>query len=714
MFLAFIIYSVSYLGKKRFGKEGKRNSGRKKKQPSPSSAKAQSPLTALPLTDLAEEEEMPLIEEDEEEEPIQPLTSLKEKSESPPKPTKSKDKDKDKKSGKKGKDKDKDKGKSQDKEKEKQRRTKKKGQDKIDEESTKPIKPPPVEFDRIDTSNKSTASLNDSVSGSSVNNVTSPLTVKDSRGKPIDLELNANQSAISGKSSILSPTYSPFMTDDGSGNRPSMIIKTSMDKKSSKYRPFGGDASPKKAAMTPRERIKRISMEFSKGDLKAKLKKITTTKKKKRNGTIRNVYEKYAAKADYPKLDDLRNETLVSEFLSFELYDQYRGEISIIQDYTIDSAISCACFYMPDPIGFRLGSFHTYEIFQDLCDELLSILHDEWNPKDRPHSKCQDWRLLINNGKKAIGYESTSDKMKRSKSPNPDGSGHSKRRRSRNHSSASKPERKGSQGMFQLSQQIKEKRKKSKRRKNTNTDLMIKEDAEISDTSIASTSVDLSHLEDDYAEITKPIQRSESVNEIRVRPSQSDAENDGDEQKEDKSYLSAKRHSTSKREKRRKSHKRGKSKERNISGLMRHSTNSVRLGHGGHGSMHHRTSFNQNSSFMMARLQLWDNDYVSGCRITLSRNIEGFRFNNVISRSERRNIENVLSTCLSQCNEGPLKGRYRPYSKINKKKLPLLIETDKLFPKPDAPALIMAGYARDWPESRGIFINNNKNLYIWW
>eukprot|EP00483_Globobulimina_turgida_P000510 UN00510 len=25
----------------------------------------------------------------------------------------------------------------------------------------------------------------------------------------------------------------------------------------------------------------------------------------------------------------------------------------------------------------------------------------------------------------------------------------------------------------------------------------------------------------------------------------------------------------------------------------------------------------------------------------------------------------------------------------------------------------MAGYARDWPQSRGIFINNNKNLYIW-
>eukprot|EP00488_Nonionellina_sp_1-RS-2012_P004314 TRINITY_DN9660_c0_g1_i1.p1 TRINITY_DN9660_c0_g1~~TRINITY_DN9660_c0_g1_i1.p1 ORF type:complete len:220 (-),score=53.45 TRINITY_DN9660_c0_g1_i1:56-715(-) len=127
---------------------------------------------------------------------------------------------------------------------------------------------------------------------------------------------------------------------------------------------------------------------------------------------------------------------------------------------------------------------------------------------------------------------------------------------------------------------------------------------------------------------------------------------------------------------------------------------------------HVRSSL-QNSSFMMARMTLWDSDYVSGCRITLSRNLHGFRFSNVISRCERRNLEKMLSQCLSQCNEGPLKGRYRPYSKINKQKIPLLIETDKLFPKPDAPGLVMAGYARDWPESRGIFINTNKNLYIW-
>ena len=58
-------------------------------------------------------------------------------------------------------------------------------------------------------------------------------------------------------------------------------------------------------------------------------------------------------------------------------------------------------------------------------------------------------------------------------------------------------------------------------------------------------------------------------------------------------------------------------------------------------------------------------------------------------------------------------GKYKCYDEINPSKIPLLIENDKLFPKPDSPGLILAGYARDWPESRGLFVNNAKTLYIW-
>lgn len=119
-----------------------------------------------------------------------------------------------------------------------------------------------------------------------------------------------------------------------------------------------------------------------------------------------------------------------------------------------------------------------------------------------------------------------------------------------------------------------------------------------------------------------------------------------------------------------------------------------------------------NSLFLM-KMQLWDNEYVSNCRITLSRNIHGFRFENYIHRAERRKIEKIISTVLLSIETGDLRGKYKEYSKINVKKIPIMIETDKLFPKPDTPSLILAGYTRDWPESRGVFINYKKNLYMW-
>jgi len=499
---------------------------------------------------------------------------------------------------------------------------------------------------------------------------------------------------------------------------------------SSKYRPFGGEGSAKLNTLAPKEHIKKISMEFSKGDLKAKLKKVHTTKKKKRLGSIRNVYEKYPAKADYPKLDDLRNETLVSEFISFDLYKSYRSEANLVHDYSIDEAIICGCFYLPDPIGFRLGSFHTYEIFQDLCDELLSILHDEWNPKDRPHSKCTDWSLLANKSEKhmksnAVGFgdygagineDAEDDDLdanvhpKRTKTPR-----HSSSRNRHGHKKSDKErERKGSQGMLQLtssSRAIKEKRKKSKRRNGTETT--------VSDLT-GSTSVDLSNIRN-IREITSklPVEQDERLmDKLPEDEEQDDDDKEHEEELEVKSEMDVdsesefagkpreeRRRRSRKSSRHKKSHKHRGHRDRSLS-RERNMVNMRHSGHGGGLSL-------ANSSMMMARMRLWDNDYISSCRITLSRNLHGFRFSNVMSRAERRNVEQILSACLTQCNEGPLKGRYRPYSKINKKKLPLLIETDKLFPKPDAPALIMAGYARDWPESRGIFINHNKNLYIW-
>ena len=42
-----------------------------------------------------------------------------------------------------------------------------------------------------------------------------------------------------------------------------------------------------------------------------------------------------------------------------------------------------------------------------------------------------------------------------------------------------------------------------------------------------------------------------------------------------------------------------------------------------------------------------------------------------------------------------------------------LIADHFLFDKPVSPLLTSAGMARDWPEARGIWHNDDKNLLVW-
>lgn len=45
---------------------------------------------------------------------------------------------------------------------------------------------------------------------------------------------------------------------------------------------------------------------------------------------------------------------------------------------------------------------------------------------------------------------------------------------------------------------------------------------------------------------------------------------------------------------------------------------------------------------------------------------------------------------------------------------PLFLRKDHfLFDKPVSPLLLSAGMARDWPDARGIWHNDNKNFLVW-
>ena len=62
---------------------------------------------------------------------------------------------------------------------------------------------------------------------------------------------------------------------------------------------------------------------------------------------------------------------------------------------------------------------------------------------------------------------------------------------------------------------------------------------------------------------------------------------------------------------------------------------------------------------------------------------------------------------------GNLIGQYYPLNGMTAAEQQQLIDDHFLFDKPVSPLLTCAGMARDWPDARGIFHNNDKNFLVW-
>jgi creatine kinase len=84
-------------------------------------------------------------------------------------------------------------------------------------------------------------------------------------------------------------------------------------------------------------------------------------------------------------------------------------------------------------------------------------------------------------------------------------------------------------------------------------------------------------------------------------------------------------------------------------------------------------------------------------------------FNNVYSRTCRFLF---LFLHFFVCS-GDLTGHYYPLNGMSEQEQQLLIDDHFLFDKPVSPLLTCAGMARDWPDARGIWHNNNKNFLVW-
>jgi creatine kinase len=132
--------------------------------------------------------------------------------------------------------------------------------------------------------------------------------------------------------------------------------------------------------------------------------------------------------------------------------------------------------------------------------------------------------------------------------------------------------------------------------------------------------------------------------------------------------------------------------------------------HGGYGpDRAHKTDLNPDHLVGGDNL---DPNYVLSSRVRTGRSIRGYRLPPSNDRAERRQVEKILSEALSSL-DGPFKGTYYPLAGMSEETQDKLIDDHFLFDKPVSPLLLASRMARDWPESRGIWHNEEKNFLVW-
>jgi len=108
----------------------------------------------------------------------------------------------------------------------------------------------------------------------------------------------------------------------------------------------------------------------------------------------------------------------------------------------------------------------------------------------------------------------------------------------------------------------------------------------------------------------------------------------------------------------------------------------------------------------------FDENYVISSRVRTGRSIKGIALPPHCTRAERRRVESVAVGALNQL-DGEFAGKYYPLAKMTDEEQNQLIEDHFLFDKPVSPLLTCAGMARDWPDARGIWHNDEKNFLVW-
>merc|ERR1719243_449538 len=102
---------------------------------------------------------------------------------------------------------------------------------------------------------------------------------------------------------------------------------------------------------------------------------------------------------------------------------------------------------------------------------------------------------------------------------------------------------------------------------------------------------------------------------------------------------------------------------------------------------------------------------INSTRIRVARNLAAYPLGTAVSRSERKEIENLVVSALNEF-DGELKGKYYSLATMTDAEKKQLIADHFLFKGGDK-YLESCGLEREWPEARGIFHNDNKTFLVW-
>jgi creatine kinase len=114
--------------------------------------------------------------------------------------------------------------------------------------------------------------------------------------------------------------------------------------------------------------------------------------------------------------------------------------------------------------------------------------------------------------------------------------------------------------------------------------------------------------------------------------------------------------------------------------------------------------------------------YVLTTRVRTGRSVSGFKLPPVISFEDRRKLEGLCVEGLLAMKDD-LQGDYFPLNGsksyapkpngMSLEKEEELRKCGNLFQEPDSTLLLASGMGRHWPDGRGVFENDQKNLYVW-